>query len=73
MICQEGQQFFRIQSSPLPAAEIQPGGDRLLRLISPPWAGVMKMLVRDNELVLDAAQMKYVFKKERQRFTLVTV
>jgi CubicO group peptidase (beta-lactamase class C family) len=47
------------------AAEIQPGGDRLLRLISPPWAGTMKMLVRDDELVLDAAQMKYVFKKER--------
>ena len=46
------------------AAEIQPGGDRLLRLISPPWAGAMKMLVRDGELVLDAAQMKYVFKKE---------
>jgi CubicO group peptidase (beta-lactamase class C family) len=47
------------------AAEIQPGGDRLLRLISPPWAGAMKMLVRDNELILDAAQMKYVFTKER--------
>ena len=47
------------------AAEIQPGGDRLLRLISPPWAGAMKMLVRDGELVLDAAQMKYVFKKEQ--------
>ncbi len=46
------------------AAEIQPGGDRLLRLISPPWAGSMKMLVRDGELVLDAAQMKYVFKKQ---------
>jgi len=46
------------------AAEIQMGGDRLLRLISPPWAGAMKMLVRDGELVLDAAQMKYVFKKE---------
>jgi len=42
----------------------QMGGDRLLRLISPPWAGAMKMLVRDGELVLDAAQMKYVFKKE---------
>jgi CubicO group peptidase (beta-lactamase class C family) len=46
------------------AAEIQPGGDRLLRLISPPWAGAMKMLVSDGGLVLDAAQMKYVFKKE---------
>jgi CubicO group peptidase (beta-lactamase class C family) len=46
------------------AAEIQMGGDRLLRLISPPWAGAMKMLVRDGELVLDAAQMKYIFKKE---------
>lgn len=47
------------------AAEVQPGGDRLLRLISPPWAGAMKMLVREDELVLDAAQMKYVFEKER--------
>lgn len=46
------------------AAEIQPGGDRLLRLISPPWVGSMKMLVGDDELVLDAAQMKYIFKKE---------
>ena len=46
------------------AAEIQIGGDRLLRLISPPWAGTMKMLVREGELVLDAAQMKYVFKME---------
>jgi hypothetical protein len=27
-------------------------------------AGAMKMLVRDGELVLDAAQMKYVLKKE---------
>jgi len=46
------------------AAEIQPAGDRLLRLTSPPWAGALKMLVRENELILDAAQMKYVFKKE---------
>lgn len=46
------------------AAEIQPGGDRLLRLIRPPWAGAMKMLVRDDDLVPDAAQMKYVFRKE---------
>lgn len=46
------------------ASEIQPGGDRLLRLISPPWAGALRMLVREDELVLDAAQMKYVFKKE---------
>ncbi|HEY3928733.1 MAG TPA: serine hydrolase domain-containing protein [Candidatus Koribacter sp.] len=45
------------------AAEIQPGGDRLLRLISPPWAGALKMLVHGDELILDAAQMKYVFKK----------
>jgi CubicO group peptidase (beta-lactamase class C family) len=45
------------------AAEIQPGGDRLLRLISPPWAGALKMLVRHDELELDAAQMKYSFKK----------
>jgi CubicO group peptidase (beta-lactamase class C family) len=46
------------------AAEVQPGGDRLLRLISPPWAGAMKMLVSEGELLLDAGQMKYVFRKE---------
>lgn len=45
-------------------AEIQPGGDRLLRLVSPPWAGALKMLVRERELVLDAGQMKYVFTRE---------
>jgi CubicO group peptidase (beta-lactamase class C family) len=44
-------------------AEVQPGGDRLLRQLSPPWSGGLKMLVRDGELVLDAAQMKYVFKR----------
>jgi hypothetical protein len=47
------------------AAEIQPAGDRLLRLTSPPWAGALKMLVRENELILDAAQMKYAFEKEK--------
>lgn len=46
------------------AGEIQPGGDRLLRLTSPPWAGAMRLLVRDRELELDAAQMRYVFRKE---------
>ncbi len=44
-------------------AEIQPGGDRLLRQLSPPWSGGLKMLVRDGQLVLDAAQMKYIFKR----------
>ncbi|HEY2782353.1 MAG TPA: serine hydrolase domain-containing protein [Steroidobacteraceae bacterium] len=48
------------------AAEVQPSGDRLLRLISPPWAGALKMLVGSDELILDAAQMKYVFKKGQQ-------
>jgi hypothetical protein len=46
------------------AAEIQIGGDRLLRMISPPSAGTMKMLVREGELILDAAQIKYVFQRE---------
>ena len=47
------------------AAEIQPEGDHLLWLITSPWGGALKMLVRENELVFDAAQMKYVFRKER--------
>jgi CubicO group peptidase (beta-lactamase class C family) len=45
-------------------SEIQPGGDRLLRFLSPPWRGNMKMLVTpDGQLVLDAAQQKYTFNK----------
>jgi len=48
----------------------QSGGGDPAGWRSPPAAyqsamGAMKMLVRDGELVLDAAQMKYVFKKEQ--------
>jgi hypothetical protein len=39
-------------------AEIQPGGDRLLRLVSPPWRGTLKMLVdtENSTLSLDGGQ-----------------
>ena len=57
LILTNGQAMWRRRS--------RSGGDRLLRVISPPWAGTMKMLVREGELVLDAAQMKYIFKMER--------
>jgi len=45
--------------------EIQSGGDRLLRLVSPPWRGGLKLLVDPGggRLSLDAGQSKYVFSK----------
>jgi CubicO group peptidase (beta-lactamase class C family) len=47
-------------------SEIQPSGDRLLRLLSPPWRGALKMLVgaESKELLLDGGQSKYVFRKQ---------
>jgi hypothetical protein len=65
--CEEG---FRVQFEEWGSAlgcEIQPGGDRLLRLLSPPWRGGLKMLVDSDgkELSLDAGQSKYVFRKQR--------
>jgi hypothetical protein len=36
------------------SGEFGAGGDRLLRLISRPWGGAIKMLVGEDELVLDA-------------------
>ena len=47
-------------------SETQPGGDRLLRLLSPPWRGALKMLV-DSEgrtLSLDGGQNKYIFRAQ---------
>ena len=47
-------------------AEIQPMGDRLLRLTTPPWGGLgLKLLVADSgELILGAGQIKHVFRKQ---------
>ncbi len=47
-------------------SEIQPGGDRLLRLISPPWRGGFRLLAdaASRTLSLDAGQSKYVFHKQ---------
>lgn len=43
--------------------QIQPAGDRLLRLLSPPWRGALKFLVEaeGRRLLLDQGQQKYVF------------
>lgn len=47
------------------ASEIQPGGDHLVRLVSPPWSGTLKMLVTPTgDLSLDAGQAKYVFRRQ---------
>ena len=43
--------------------EVEPGGDRLLRLLSPPWRGTLKLLVDGDKLTLDGGQRKYVFQK----------
>ncbi len=45
--------------------EIQPGGDRLLRLLSPPWRGAMKLLanMEAKTLSLDQGQQKYLFQR----------
>ena len=45
--------------------EIQPGGDRLLLLVSPPWRGVMQLLVdvEGRRLVLDRGQQLYHFRR----------
>jgi len=41
-------------------------GDRLLRLLSPPWRGVLKVLVDVDAkaLLLDQGQSKYLFRRE---------
>ena len=46
--------------------EIEPGGDRLLRLLSPPWRGGLKLLVdaEGGNLTLDGGQSKYVFQRQ---------
>lgn len=47
-------------------SETQPGGDRLLRLLSPPWRGALKMLVdsQGRTLSLDGGQNKYIFRAQ---------
>jgi len=46
-------------------AEVREGGDRLLRLVSPPWRGALSLLVDagGKKLLLDGAQKKYVFER----------
>ena len=46
--------------------EEQPGGDRLLRVLSPPWRGALRLLVQagGKELILDQAQNKYLFVRQ---------
>ena len=45
-------------------AEIQPAGDRLLALTSAPWSGTLKFQAISNaELLLDAGQEKYFFRR----------
>lgn len=45
-------------------AEIRSDGARLLYQTTPPWCG-SKMLVAENgELVLDAGEIKYVFRRQ---------
>jgi CubicO group peptidase (beta-lactamase class C family) len=41
--------------------EVEASGDRLLRLLSPPWRGTLKLLVDGNKLTLDGGQRKYDF------------
>src|SRR6185369_4198627 len=43
--------------------QIQDGGDRLIRLLSPPWRGAFQMLVTGRDLRLDAAQNQYTFQR----------
>jgi CubicO group peptidase (beta-lactamase class C family) len=47
-------------------AEIQPSGDRLLRILSPPWRGGLRLLVdaEKGTLTLDGGQNKYIFQKQ---------
>lgn len=48
-------------------SEIQPSGDRLLRLLNPPWSGAIKMLVDSGgeKISIDGGQRKYVFSRQR--------
>jgi CubicO group peptidase (beta-lactamase class C family) len=46
--------------------EAEPGGDRLIRLLNPPWRGALKLLIdpENKNLSLDGGQSKYVFQKQ---------
>jgi CubicO group peptidase (beta-lactamase class C family) len=46
-------------------SEVRDGGDRLLRLVSPPWRGGLSLLAdaAGQKLLLDGAQKKYVFER----------
>jgi CubicO group peptidase (beta-lactamase class C family) len=46
--------------------EIEPGGGRLLRVLSPPWRGGLKLVVNQEArtLTLDGGQSKYAFQKQ---------
>jgi hypothetical protein len=48
-------------------SEIQPGGDRLLRLLNPPWSGTIKFLVDGGgeKISIDGGQRKYVFSRQQ--------
>jgi CubicO group peptidase (beta-lactamase class C family) len=41
--------------------EAEPGGDRLIRLLNPPWRGGLKLLIDPEN---DGGQSKYVFHKQ---------
>jgi hypothetical protein len=70
----KGADGFRIQFDEWSSAigcEIQASGDRLLRLLSPPWSGSLRMLVQSEggQHLLDAGQRKYVFERQAQAAT----
>ena len=46
-------------------SEIEPGGGRLLRILSPPWRGGLKLVANTDgrTLTVDGGQSKYVFQK----------
>jgi hypothetical protein len=45
--------------------EVEESGDRLVRLLNPPWRGALKLLVEGDKLSLDGGQRKYLFEKRR--------
>jgi len=43
--------------------EAEEAGDRVVRLLNPPWRGALKLLVEGDNLSLDGGQRKYLFQK----------